>query len=126
MTLKMSPEEKVFLSRMVSFSGKDISVIRDVMRSLLHLFTTDFYAGEKSTIIPYIGSVKVNLIDSYSPAKGSYTKINLKMEPSASLIEDLTAVNEGNWPPSGDFFKKSTESNLEKILEIDESMEIDV
>ncbi len=120
MTLKMSPEEKVYLDKLVAISGMNISTVRDVLRSILILFSVESYAGESEVILPYIAKIKFDLIDSYSTEKGTYTKTNLETEPCVSLIEELVAICNGEITPSEDFFKNNVLTSIKDILEIEE------
>jgi len=120
MALKMSPEEKVYLDKLVAISGKDINTIREVLRAILILFSVEAYAGEEEAIIPYIGKFKFYLLDKYLPSRGSYTDVNFEMEPCISLIEELVAICDGDSTPTEEFFKKNVLTSIKDILEIGE------
>ena len=124
MALKMSPEEKVYLDKLVAISGKDITQIRDVLRSILVLFSIESYSGETEIIIPYIGKLKFDLIDKCTPVRGSFTKVNLKAEACSSLVDELVAINDGEVTSTQDFFKANIFTSIKDILEIEEDSEI--
>jgi len=121
MALKMSPEEKVYLDKLVAISGKDINTIRDVLRSILILFSVEAYAGEEEVTIPYIGKFRFYLLDKYLPSKGSYTDVSLEVDPCISLVEELVAICNGDSTPTEEFFKKNVFTSMKDILEIEES-----
>ena len=121
MALKMGPEEKVYLDKLVATSGRDIATVRDILRAILILFSVEAYSGEEEATIPYIGKIKFQLVDKYLPSKGSYTDVSLSAEPCISLVEELTAICNGDSTPITDaFFKENVLTTFKEILEIDE------
>jgi len=121
MALKMSPEEKVYLDMLVGISGKDITTVREILRAILILFSRECYAGEEEVTIPYIGKVNFSFVDKYLPSRGTYTDVMMEIDPCISLVEELTAVCNGEPTPTTDnFYKKNVLTKFRDILGIEE------
>lgn len=120
MALKMSPEERVYLEKLVAFSGKDINTVRCILRSILVLFVHELYGDEKEAIIPYIGNFKWSFSSKTTPAKGTHTYLKLKTDPCRALDENMAAVYEGNKPDCLEFFEKQRNIAIEETLEVEE------
>lgn len=121
MKLKMSQEEKIYLDQLVAISGLKMDSIREVLRAILISFSIGVYAQDDEIIIPYIGKFKCSFVDKFTPTKGTFTKVILKASPCESLTAELSAINEGDLPPSKDYFQNNVLTSIRDVLEIEES-----
>ena len=121
---KLSLEEKEFLQRICAISKKDKQTVKDVLLSLLMVSTIEIYKETNTIIIPYICSLKVEHFDKMTP-KGVKVEVVLEAIPSTALIEEITAVSEGEITPSEKYVKKQIFKIFLDLLVLDDVELID-
>jgi len=113
---KLSLEEKDFLDRIVSISGLDHVMVKEVLQSTLKMITIELYSGNNEIQIPYL--CKLNL-SSYEKLEntGVATIVETEAEPSQHLINEIRAINEGEITPTQQFTRQKIYKKIEEIVE---------
>ena len=121
--MKISKEERDYLEKILSISPKvDISVVRDILRSILMEISIQVLCGNTDEIyIPFLGKLSVDIKDRILKAgkEGVKTEVKLKLEPSKVLEEELIAIYRGEEPPSTKYIKKLIDFKLYDIIKTD-------
>ncbi len=117
--MKLTLEEKNFIENIVAISALDKKSVKNFFRSLLMASTMAIYADENEIVIPYLCKIKIDYHD-VTTSTGTKPKVTLTAEPCDELIEEITAISEGNQPPSKKYIKKEISEELKNQLEIED------
>ncbi len=122
---KGTKEEKSAIDRLSVFSLNDIYTQRQLIKTLLSVFVYEFYAylenetsqgkdtseGVFTYMIPYIADLEIsykNVVKERAGKKGKTLEVNIKGIPSTSIIQEMSAILEGEKTID----QKSKESNI--------------
>jgi hypothetical protein len=126
--LKLDNVEKEFIEKIAAISGKDKSVIKEVLKALLIASTLEIYAAmnedEQILIIPYTCKCIVRYCDKCEDDVTG-TKVSIEAQPSQALIEEISNISEGNITPTERQIRRHIIKDIQQILDINE-VEIDV
>lgn len=131
--MRMTVNEDKFFQLIQSVSGKDISTVRDTLKSILtalilviydqHDKDKDLPKEEKLNCvefaIPYLCTIKIDYSDRYT-SKGMVTNINLSALPSESLITEVSNILDDKTLVLEELLEKSMTLKFYNILETSE------
>lgn len=118
--MKVSDKEKEFFEKLCAISEKDKKTVKDVLISLLVIMTKADYMGDNEIVIPFICSLRFDYNDVLT-SKGMLTKVGLVAEPMQALINEFSAISEGETTPSEKYYKKRIFNSVKSTLEIIDS-----
>lgn len=120
--MKVSDKEKPWFDKLQSLCKRDKKTIKDVLISILTMMTLEEYEGNDEVVIPYIGTIKFNYNDE-TTSKGRITKVTLEMEPSQTMINEFSAISDGEKTPSEKHYQKLLQAYFTDKLDNDEAKE---
>ena len=103
--MKLSEQEKIAFEKLCAISEKDKKTVVDVLVSLLVMTTKADYNDENEIIIPFLCNLKFNYKDELT-SKGMITKVSLEATPNQALINEFSAISEGETTPSEKYYNK--------------------
>lgn len=119
--------EKDALEKISVLSGKSPTIVKEVLQSVLIMCTLEIYKQEKKNIenifeiyLPYICKLVLSCTEN-----GLEKKITLKTIPAKALIEEVTAIMDGDETPTIKFIKNQIKKNIDSLLEVPELESID-
>ena len=113
--MKLEKYEKNYLEKVVALSCKDISTVRDVLRSLLIAISIEFGAGNGKITIPYIGDLDIKILNIQKNLRIE-SSLNVDFTPSKIFKEELTCIFNNEEPPSTKWAELQVEPFLDDIL----------
>lgn len=136
--MRMSSNEDKFFQMIQAVSGKDISTVRDVLKSILTatiLSIYDQYDKDKELnkedrvncvefTIPYLCTLKIDYNDRLTP-KGMITNINLSAIPAEALVNEVSNILDDKTMFLEHELEKSMELKFYEILEVTKDGEKD-
>ena len=128
MTIKMTdPSEIDFFEKICAFSKKDKETVRDVLKAILLTTTACAYSDIKDVYIPYVAKFSIDYKDIIKTDKNgkswSTTDVKINAEPMQALINEITAINEGEEPESFSDNKNSITLKIYEILDVYEGVD---
>lgn len=116
--MKMTPTEKDFLNKIAVISAKDVSTVRDVLRAILKSVTMELMCKSDKFIIPYLCEFKIEHYEKIRKKRYVETVVKLRAKPSQTLVNEITAVSEGEVSPTGNYIKNQIMKTFQNLLEL--------
>ena len=130
--MKMTSTEKVFLDKIVADSGLDVTIVRNVLRSILISMLKEVYANYYNTDnkdnittnyqIPYIVNMNLTCKKILTPDSGEKIKIEIETLPSIILEKEIDRVFNETSSQIEEFFKQEIALTLMKYLDFDKDV----
>jgi hypothetical protein len=115
--MKLSEKEKDAFEKLCAISEKDKKTVMDVLISILVMTTKADYNDESEITIPLLCNLKFDYKDELT-SRGMLTKVLLEATPNQALINEFSAISEGETTPSEKYYNKRQFKLYKKSLGI--------
>jgi hypothetical protein len=115
--LRLSLEEKDALEKIAALSLYDKKIVENVFISLLKVISLELFKDENTIYIPYIGALTISYKDKIISGEGIDVVVNLQVEASESLQQEVKQFSEGEILPTQDYMRLKISENIMKRVD---------